>query len=197
MTDMDNPDNNFIIGPVHTADVASLVKLFLLVERQHEHYWPLRWALRSDIEERYTRWITSNRENPNWLFITARRGCPAADNTAAESADEVIGGLAAAINQEIPIYQFTHYALIHDLAVRPEARRHGVGTALLHYARQWAANKGVNQLRLMAAVDNTAAQALFINAGFRKTYSEMVLPVEPDVSGSIPPALTTPRPKHT
>jgi ribosomal protein S18 acetylase RimI-like enzyme len=166
------------IAPAGNQDIQPLVKLFLLVERQHEHYWPLRWALRPDIEDRYTRWITNNCNNPDWLFVVARPKYIQDVGSTAQSSSDVIGGLAAAINQEIPIYQYTHYALIHDLAVLPAARRHGVGTALLDYARQWAAQKGVNQLRLMAAADNTAAQALFVKAGFRKTYSEMVLPVE-------------------
>ena len=46
------------------------------------------------------------------------------------------------------------------------------------YSRQWARDKGVNQLRLMAAEKNTAAKALFEKCGFQTTYVEMVLPVD-------------------
>lgn len=161
--------------PVQETDIAALVELFLLVERQHEQYWPLRWALRPDVQDRYTRWIASNRANPDWLFVIARHKTNSAGDT---FAGEVIGGLAAAINQEIPIYQFTHYAFIHDLAVRPDVRRHGVGRTLIEYARKWAGEKGVNQLRLMAAESNDPAKALFGKCGFRTTYNEMVLPID-------------------
>ncbi|MCL5946346.1 MAG: GNAT family N-acetyltransferase [Planctomycetes bacterium] len=167
------------IAPVQSADIESLVELFLLVERQHEQYWPLRWALRPDIQMRYTRWITNYREKSEWLFITARRTVPQAANVVPVLTNEIIGGLAASVIEEIPIYQFTQYAFIHDLAVRPEARRQGVGHALIDYTRQWAKTKGVNQLRLMAAENNIPARALFAHYGFRVTYTEMVLPIEP------------------
>ncbi len=170
---MDQHYSDLEIVPVPESDIAALVELFLLVERQHEQYWPLRWALRPDIQERYTRWITGNRANSDWLFVIARR-----KRQHAEASTEVLGGLAAAINQEIPIYQFTHYAFIHDLAVRPDARRHGIANALIQYSRQWAHDKGVNQLRLMAAEKNTAAKALFEKFGFQTTYAEMVFPVD-------------------
>lgn len=172
---MDPHDSDLEILSVPESDIAALVELFLLVERQHEQYWPFRWALRPDIQQRYMRWISSNHTHPDWLFIVARRKTHHAGGGAPP---EVLGGLAAAINQEIPIYQFTHYAFIHDLAVRPDARRQGIANALIQYSRQWAQNKGVNQLRLMAAAKNAAAKALFEKLGFQATYAEMVLPVD-------------------
>lgn len=60
-----------------------------------------------------------------------------------------------------------------------DVRRHGVGRALIEYARKWAGEKGVNQLRLMAAESNDPAKALFDKCGFRTTYNEMVLPINP------------------
>ncbi|MGC8624417.1 MAG: hypothetical protein ACP5VQ_04030, partial [Phycisphaerae bacterium] len=120
---MEQHDSHLNITPVQPADIQSLVELFLLVERQHEQYWPVRWALRSDIEARYTRWITNYRQNPEWLFITAQRTVPHAVNAVPAPAYEIIGGLAASVLEEIPIYQFTHYAFLHDLVVRTEARR--------------------------------------------------------------------------
>ena len=174
---MPQHDLNLEIIPVPESDIAALVELFLLVERQHEQYWPLRWALRADVHQRYTRWITANRTNPQWLFIIAREKAVGGGQ---RNAGEVIGGLAAAMNEEIPIYQFTHYAFIHDLAVREQARRRGIGTALLDYALNWAREKRVNQLRLMAADRNTAATALFQKFGFQTTYREMVIPVAPN-----------------
>ena len=47
---------NVSIQKAELVHAASLVELFLLVERQHETYWPLRWQLRADIADRYHRW---------------------------------------------------------------------------------------------------------------------------------------------
>jgi len=160
-----------ICEPAQAADIPELVDLCLLVERQHESYWPLRWALRPDIRQRYINWMTGNLEKPDWLYLIAR--LPAAKKKSAI----IVGGLVAAITQEIPIYAFTHYAFIHDMAVKEKFRRHGIARKLMLTAKDWAAGKGVNQLRLMAAEANTPARALFEQLGFRTTYREMVLPL--------------------
>ena len=145
--------------------VPALVDLFLLVERQHETYWPLRWKLRDDISNRYTRWISGNLDKPDWLFAVALDG------------GQVVGGVAAGIMMEIPIYVYDRLAFIHDLAVAPEHRRRGIATQLVQFAGNWAGGSGVNQLRLMAAEPNAAARGLFSHLGFRCTYHEMVLPI--------------------
>ncbi len=156
---------NITVERVQLDQVAALVDLFLLVERQHETYWPLRWKLRDDISERYTRWISGNLEKPDWLFAVAR------------AQQRVIGGVAVGIMTEIPIYIYDRYAFIHDLAVAADHRRQGVATRLVQFATDWAAGNGVNQLRLMAAEPNAAARGLFSHLGFRCTYHEMVLPI--------------------
>ena len=156
---------NITVEKVQLDQVAALVDLFLLVERQHETYWPLRWKLRDDISDRYTRWISGNLEKPDWLFAVACSG------------QRVIGGVAVGIMAEIPIYIYDRYAFIHDLAVASEYRRQGVATRLVKFATDWAARGSVNQLRLMAAEPNAAARGLFSHLGFRCTYREMVLPI--------------------
>jgi GNAT superfamily N-acetyltransferase len=153
------------IQKAELQQVPALVGLFLLVERQHETYWPLRWKLRDDIGDRYTRWISSNLEKSDWLFAVALDG------------GQVVGGIAAGIMTEIPIYAYDRYAFIHDLAVTPEHRRKGIATQLMQFVGNWAGGSGVNQLRLMAAEPNAAAQRLFSRLGFRCTYHEMVLPI--------------------
>jgi aminoglycoside 3-N-acetyltransferase I len=156
-----------LIQKAELVHVASLVELFLLVERQHEAYWPLRWQLRADISDRYHRWITGNLDKSDWLFAVALNG------------SRVVGGVAAGMQQEIPIYAYDRYAFIHDVAVAADFRRQGVATKLVEFVRQWSMEGGVNQLRLMAADANTSARELFSRLGFRTTYHEMVLPMVP------------------
>lgn len=57
-------------------------------------------------------------------------------------------------------------AEVLTLAVRPEARRRGVGRALVEAAAQRLASQGVSVLRLEVAQDNPAGLALYAAAGF-------------------------------
>jgi ribosomal-protein-alanine N-acetyltransferase len=53
------------------------------------------------------------------------------------------------------------------IAVAPEARTRGVGTALLAAGLAWAAARGVRRVFLEVASDNAPALALYARLGFR------------------------------
>ena len=53
------------------------------------------------------------------------------------------------------------------LAVHPRARRSGVGTRLVAFARAFAALKGASRLSVATQGDNTPAMALYRKSGFR------------------------------
>ena len=55
---------------------------------------------------------------------------------------------------------------IHDLAVVPEFRRHGIGRSLLHHVEQRARALGCGKLTLEVRADNRVAQRLYYDAGF-------------------------------
>ena len=57
-------------------------------------------------------------------------------------------------------------AEILTLAVRPEARRHGLGRGLVEAAGHLAGSRGAARLYLEVAEDNAAARALYADAGF-------------------------------
>jgi GNAT superfamily N-acetyltransferase len=160
------------LAPAKQEDVAGIVDLCVSVERQHEAYWPLRWQLRSDLRQRYHRWLESNLTTARWLILCAKAGASAGP------VPPLVGVLVAAIQEEIPIYLYREYAFIHDMAVIPEYRRRGVADKLLQEARCWAGRHGVNQIRAMVAVENHAATELFSQAGYRATYREMVQAAE-------------------
>jgi len=69
--------------------------------------------------------------------------------------------------------------LLNDLFVVPEARRAGVGAALLDAARRWADEQGAHYLELSTAVDNPA-QRLYEDGGWQQDreflYYELPLP---------------------
>lgn len=57
-----------------------------------------------------------------------------------------------------------------QMAVAPERRGRGIGTALLHAALRWAKLKGARRAWLQVEADNAPARALYHRAGFRETY---------------------------
>jgi ribosomal protein S18 acetylase RimI-like enzyme len=65
-----------------------------------------------------------------------------------------------------------HAALV-DVYVRPEARRHGIGEALLQAFLAWAKGCGAPRVVLSTATQNAGAQKLFQRLGFRATMVEM------------------------
>ena len=58
--------------------------------------------------------------------------------------------------------------LIYTLDVHPYYRRMDVGSVLMKSMEGVLASKGARILRLEAAVENPAALALYLTAGFRK-----------------------------
>lgn len=70
------------------------------------------------------------------------------------------------------------WAEITELYVRPEARRQGVGTALVEAAMAYARERGCADLHLLVDPGNTAALAFYGALGFRRDSWEMRRPVD-------------------
>ena len=58
--------------------------------------------------------------------------------------------------------------ILNDLFVAPQARRSGVGTALLEQARSFALQTHAKGLTLTTAIDNYTAQAAYEAAGWER-----------------------------
>jgi ribosomal protein S18 acetylase RimI-like enzyme len=58
--------------------------------------------------------------------------------------------------------------ILNDLYVTPEARRQGVGRALMDAAKAMAEESGAAWLELATAMDNAKAQALYRSCGYKK-----------------------------
>jgi len=172
MYDEPMSDDEIEIGLAAPADVPGVVELCMLVEEQHEAYWPLRWQRRTGIKEGYLAWMSRRVvEGGKSRMLTA----VARDKA---MGGQVVGAILVTIEKEVPIYTYSEYAFVQDLAVRESHRRRGIAQELLAAAAEWAKGYGLNQLRLMVAHQNPSARAAFAKAGFRATYEEMVLPLE-------------------
>jgi ribosomal protein S18 acetylase RimI-like enzyme len=67
-----------------------------------------------------------------------------------------------------------------SLWVAPEARRRGLGTALLERAVEWAEDAGADQVTLWSNETAAAALGLYERAGFAATGARRPLPSLPD-----------------
>jgi GNAT superfamily N-acetyltransferase len=159
--------NSIAYSAATAEDLPAVVELCMLVEAQHEAYWPLRWQRRPGLEEGYLRWLGRRVGDPRMLIQVAREGT------------QVVGMILVTIQDEIPIYTFKEFALVQDMAVRDTHRRRGISQRLLADAAAWTRSHGLNQLRLMVAHHNPGARRAFEKAGFLPTYQEMVLPLTP------------------
>jgi ribosomal protein S18 acetylase RimI-like enzyme len=79
------------------------------------------------------------------------------------------GTVAVGFTQLYPSYSSISLRavwILYDLFVAAEARRSGVGRALLRHARAFAAGSGAGEMTLQTAVDNAPAQALYTALGW-------------------------------
>jgi GNAT superfamily N-acetyltransferase len=63
---------------------------------------------------------------------------------------------------------------IHDFIVRKEFRRKKIGTALMMHIHEYAISKGCSSITLEVRHDNTAAQMLYIEEGFKPCEPNML-----------------------
>lgn len=71
------------------------------------------------------------------------------------------------------------HAHIFLLYVAPEYRRHGIGSALLHQAEQWAITRGDRQIGLNVFQTNQPALCLYTKLGYQPSSLWMVKQLSP------------------
>ena len=84
---------------------------------------------------------------------------------------ELVGHLIACVDKYPPVFQDKVYGAIHDMVVRSEYRRHGVGTKLFREARQWFRKKGIKRIELGVAATDPISTSFWGKMGF-KTFME-------------------------
>jgi uncharacterized protein (TIGR00290 family) len=90
----------------------------------------------------------------------------------AERGGRVVGfsGVQAALPPDEPDDPQEPYAFVSDLVVLPEARREGIGRALLARAEAFARAEGARVLLLGVLARNAAARELYRDEGFRERF---------------------------
>jgi GNAT superfamily N-acetyltransferase len=84
-------------------------------------------------------------------------------------------GLAGALDQDGVVE-------VVSMWVRPGARGHGIGAALIDAAAGWAKDRGHDSLDLWVTETNAAARLLYERCGFIPTGERQPLPSDPSLS---------------
>lgn len=98
--------------------------------------------------------------------------------------DGTIAGVAAITTEQYPEYAQVGLDLsetaivVHRLAVNPNAQGKGIAAALLQQAEQESIKRSINLLRIDTNKENSAAQNLFLKAGY-EFKGEMTLEFRP------------------
>ncbi|MBL9031403.1 MAG: GNAT family N-acetyltransferase [Phycisphaerae bacterium] len=145
-------------------DVPDVLPLVRALCDLHAANDPERFAVRTDVIDRYARWLPERARDPRSVFLVAE----------AEGMPGLVGFVVCTIEPEVPIFWIPECGWVHDVYVIPEARRRGVARALVREVVRRYAAMGVKQLRLHTGVFNDSARTAFAAEGFRPCVVEML-----------------------
>lgn len=130
----------------------------------HEWLDPGRYAMVTDVVDRYRHWLPIRAEDPRSVFLVAHP----------EGSSALAGFLVGTVERSIPIYRLPEFGFIHDVWVEPAYRRAGAARALVAEAVRRFAAMGIGQVRLETARANDTARRLFEACGFTVSTIEML-----------------------
>ncbi|HET9002970.1 MAG TPA: GNAT family N-acetyltransferase [Gemmatimonadaceae bacterium] len=141
------------VRPATPADLAFVVELRMALLREHGNN-PIYARLRADAPERARRIFSAQLSSPNERIFLA------------EAAGTVIGIIRCVESTGSPLLDPARYAYISSAYVRPEARRQGALRALVAAARNWCAERGLDEARLHSVADDEGSNRAWDALGF-------------------------------
>lgn len=90
----------------------------------------------------------------------------------AKDDSEVVGYAVGRITTLPPFFEHRYRGYIHDVFVKPQFRRHGVGRLLVDEILRWLRQRGVNLVELTVAANNDAVP-FWERLGFRVYMHQM------------------------
>ena len=151
-----------IVRRARREDLPALGRLGASLLREHYQIDPQRFISPGDDPEGGYAWFLGTElSNPDVAVFVAER-------------DATVVGYAY-VGLEPQSWKDLREAAgyIHDVVVDPNARRHGVATALMDAGLAWLRERGAPRVVLTTAEQNESAQRLFAKLGFRRTMIEM------------------------
>jgi ribosomal protein S18 acetylase RimI-like enzyme len=159
-----------VVRPATPADVPALGRLGALLVRVHHAFDTARFIVPpADIDDVYAGFLGALLNDPDAVVLVAERE------------GSVVGYTYAAIEGSDFLALRGPAGVLHDLAVDPAHRAHGVGRMLVDATMAALRARGVRQAVLFTGVRNECAQRLFARAGFRPTMMEMTRELDGEV----------------
>lgn len=156
--------SDIVIRRAESRDAAPLGELGASLMRMHYAFDAQRFLEPGHgVESGYARFLGSQLQDDESIVLVAERR------------DRVVGYVFAAIEPLSWKELRDECGFIHDLLVTDDARRSGVGEALLDKAIEWLREQGMPRVVLGTAAQNETARRLFERRGFRPTMIEMTL----------------------
>lgn len=147
-----------------THDAQALGELGIALMRTHYAFDAQRFLTPAEHDaEGYARFLASQLDADDAIVLVAERD------------GHVVGYVYAAVEPLSWKDLRDEAGYIHDLLVVDDARRLGVGDALLDRAIAWLRERGMPRVLLGTAAQNDTARRLFERRGFRPTMIEMTL----------------------
>ena len=151
------------------AEVAALWGEMYAHQRAHGMGLPLR----DDAAEIWSRQLAGRLDSPVSVILVSEAVGPSGE-PAPGGAD--LSGFLAAQTKRLPPYfaaEKPKVGFISELFVRPAARRHRVGRALVDAAFAWFARADVGSIELHVLVHNAAARSFWRQVGFEDELVQM------------------------
>lgn len=146
-------------------DLAELVRLNVVADKHNHELVPDIGARRFALRRSLNYWKRSLRNGRQEVRVAEHDGALLA----------VIG-----VDLHVSRHRFApvkRHICIHSLWVEPQARRLGLGLALIRAALAWGRRRGATQARLEVAVPNAGARRLYQGLGFAEREVLMVRPI--------------------
>lgn len=93
----------------------------------------------------------------------------------AEADGKLVGSCHCSIRKGDPWNTFDRYAFLGFMYVSPEYRGLGITQVIMRRLKDWAAARGLTEVRLQVYDDNIAAVKAYEKIGFKKILTEMRL----------------------
>lgn len=155
------------IRPAVADDYEMICQLFALLDAYHARLLPDIFQ-ETDCHVRPYHYIADLIDQPETIFYVAEEGGTG------------VGFVQISLEEaaDLPFFRRRRYAVVHNLVVREENRRRGIGHLLLDAAHQWAKAQGAVNVELSVWMANQTAVTFYENEGYSPILVRLSRPLD-------------------